>query len=341
MERSRASKEQVGSLGIVLGPQLERFVVVPLGRRKRVQSEGAVSGFSEREPGTVCEIGAVAAGGPGELERRAPVMSQHLGVVIGSAEAFDPLGDLGVLVRAVGARNLPVRDVTDERVREGDLGLIFDGGAPLPADETLALERMQRGRRGTLLATECPDPEHLSDDRCIAEEIFLLRRESVEAGGDDALECLRQRKLLRRAALEVELRELLGVERISSRSLEQGLLRLRHEHRAVEEPTDQLRGLLVRKRGDGERRGVQLAAAPADRRSRSSGRAVATTSSGTSVTHSTSSSTKSRRLSSAQWRSSKTRTRDGARPSPRRRGATRKTPRLGDRRPAGSRIRAR
>ena len=263
VKRSRASKEQVGSLGIVLGPQLERFVVVALGRRKRVEGERAVAGFSEREPCTVCELGAVSAGGPSELEGRAPVMSQHLGVVIGSAEAFDPLGDLGVLVRAVGACNLPVGDVTDERVREGDLGLIFDGSAPLAANEALALERMQRRRRGTLLATERADPEHLSDDRCIAEKIFLVRRESVETGGDDALERLRQRKLLRRASLEVELRELLGVERVSTCSLEQGPLRLRHEHRAFQEATYQVCGLLVRQRGDGERRGVQLAAAPA------------------------------------------------------------------------------
>ena len=62
------------------------------------------------------------------------------------------------------------------------------------------------------------------------------------------------------------------------------------------------------------------------RRSRSSGRAVATTRSGTSATQSTSSSTKSSRLSSAQWRSSKTRRAAGGRRALRGSDARRRTP---------------
>ena len=50
----------------------------------------------------------------------------------------------------------------------------------------------------------------------------LLRLgEAVEAGGDDALERLRERELVGRALLDVELDELLGVQRVAARALEQ------------------------------------------------------------------------------------------------------------------------
>ena len=47
---------------------------------------------------------------------------------------------------------------------------------------------------------------------------------------------------------DVELDELLGVQRVAARSLEQGLLGLGCERRAAEQAPDQLRGLLVGER---------------------------------------------------------------------------------------------
>ena len=148
-------------------------------------------------------------------------------------------------------------------MRERELALALDRGAPLTADEPLPLEGVEGASRRLGVPTDRARPEHLADDRGILEQLLLARREAVEAGGDDALERLRQRQLLRRAPLEVELDELLGVERIPARALEQSLLRVRREHRAVEQLADQLGRLLVREGRERECRRVQLAAAPA------------------------------------------------------------------------------
>ncbi len=91
-------------------------------------------------------------------------------------------------------------------------------------------------------------PEHLADDRRVLEEAFLRVREPVEAGGDDALKRLRERELVRRAPLGVELDELLCIQRVAASSLEQGLLRVGREQRSGEQASDQLRRLLVGER---------------------------------------------------------------------------------------------
>ena len=72
-----------------------------------------------------------------------------------------------------------------------------------------------------------------------------------------------KRELVGRALLRIQLDELLGVERIAARPLEQGLLGFGREQRSAQEAPDQLCGLLVGQRGERERRGVELAAAPA------------------------------------------------------------------------------
>ena len=71
-----------------------------------------------------------------------------------------------------------------------------------------------------------PVQKTLPDDRGVLEHALLGGRESVDASGDDALQRLGEGELLRGAALETELRELLGVQRVSFRALQQGLLGL-------------------------------------------------------------------------------------------------------------------
>ena len=141
-----------------------------------------------------------------------------------------------MLRRAVGARDLPVRDVADERVCERELALPFERRAALPADESLALERVERcGRSVSRSRADRARPEHLADDGCVLQQALLRLRETVEARGDDALERLRERELLGRALLDVELDELLGVERVAARSLEERLLRRRRRARGGRE----------------------------------------------------------------------------------------------------------
>jgi hypothetical protein len=151
-------------------------------------------------------------------------VDEELRVVRGPAEALDPLRDAAVLLRAVGPRDLPVGDVADERVRERELGLALDRGALLPAYEALALEGMEHRAGFALVASERSDPEHLAQDCGIPQELLLLVRKAVEPRRDDALERLRERELLRRSALEVELGELLRVQRVAASALEERLL---------------------------------------------------------------------------------------------------------------------
>ena len=94
------------------------------------------------------------------------------------------------------------------------------------------------------------------------EELLLIGRQIVEAGADDPLERLRKRQLLGRASLEIELRELLRVEGVAARAVEQGLLTSVWEHRPLEQRAHQARGVAVGEWLERDRRGVELAAAP-------------------------------------------------------------------------------
>ena len=119
-----------------------------------------------------------------------------------------------------------------------------------------------RGRR-IRVPSDRARPEHLADNGRVLQQALLRVGQPVEAGGDDALERLGKRELVRRALLRIQLDELLGVERIAARPLEQGLLGFGREQRSAQEAPDQLCGLLVGQRGERKRRGVELAAAPA------------------------------------------------------------------------------
>ena len=103
-------------------------------------------------------------------------------MVLGTAERLDPLGDAPVLRGALGARDLPVRDVADERVRERELALALDRRAPLAADEALALERVERRGRCVRVASERARPEDLADDGRVLQERLLVGRAARRGG---------------------------------------------------------------------------------------------------------------------------------------------------------------
>ena len=135
-----------------------------------------------------------------------------------------------------------------------------------------------------------------------------MRWKCVQASRDDALQRLGQRQVVRRAALDEEIRELLRIEGVSAGTLEERMLGLASR---TGRSRSRARSAAVCSSESGESASVVAFSLPppqAGRRSRSSGRAVPTTSSGTSASQSTSSSTKSSSVSSAQWRSSNTST---------------------------------
>ena len=54
------------------------------------------------------------------------MVRNHLRVVFGTAERFDPLGGFEMLPCPLCARDLPVCDVPDERMLERELRFSFD-----------------------------------------------------------------------------------------------------------------------------------------------------------------------------------------------------------------------
>src|SRR5439155_18744166 len=118
-------------------------------------------------------VDVLSRGAP-ELERTQVVVRDHLGVILGPAERLDPFGCKPMLVRPLPARNLPIRDVTDEQMLEGELGLACNGGATCAFDELLALEGVQPPFEFILVACQTSEPEHLAHHRGVLQERLLL-----------------------------------------------------------------------------------------------------------------------------------------------------------------------
>ena len=77
------------------------------------------------------------------------------------------------------------------------------------------------------------------------------------------MHALGQRQVIHRPALEIEPPELLGVERVPARALEQCRLRLGGEDGALQDERQQPGRVVVGERRQGKRERVELAAAPA------------------------------------------------------------------------------
>ena len=89
-------------------------------------------------------------------------------------------------------------------------------------------------------------PEHLTEHRRVLEEDLALLRKSVEAGGDQGVNRLRDRNLSSEGSVLVEQvavaqhpHELLGVQRVAAGTLEQQPLRLRRQHRLLQQGGDE------------------------------------------------------------------------------------------------------
>ncbi len=119
-------EQELGPLGVVR-PERERVLVLRRRDRDSCSDANARSpAVAQGEARALDDLVVAATRRADELERRAPVVREHLGVVLGTAEAVDPLGD-GPVLRARSARGIwPYDDVADERVRERELALAFE-----------------------------------------------------------------------------------------------------------------------------------------------------------------------------------------------------------------------
>src|ERR1700730_9068779 len=94
------------------------------------------------------------------------------GAVVASSRGVDPRCAPPMLLGPLRARNLTVGDVADKHVAERVFDLTADRRAALPANELLALERMEE--QFGIRVTERTRPENLSHHRGILEQRLLV-----------------------------------------------------------------------------------------------------------------------------------------------------------------------
>src|SRR6266508_1327749 len=137
--------------------------------------------------------------------------------------------------------------------------LAADRGAPSPLYEALSSQRMQPlfdvGARTTI--DEAAEPEDLAENGCVLQQLLFLRWKAVEPRGDDALQRLGHWQVLSLTSLKRHCRVLLGIERITTRSREQRVLKSRIEQRLPEQRAEETGRLLFRKRRQRQRRRVE------------------------------------------------------------------------------------
>ncbi len=185
-----------------------------------------------------------------------------------TCRCLDPGRGRPVLARAGGTRNLRVGDVAHERVPEGVFRLPLDRAPPCRPHELLPSELVERQLDLVLAAVAHRDertrPEHLAEHRGVLEEALAIRRERVETRCDQgvhALRKLRGLRSLREPALRDEPDELLCVQRVAARPLEDRTAH-RTGHGLVQEAFHELARLVLRQRRQVDRVRVPHAGAP-------------------------------------------------------------------------------
>ena len=201
-------------------------------RPRYVERLRAAAGRHQRRVGTADEFlrgVGLQAHGLGE------VVGEHLGDVGHpiAARGLDPTADLLVTGRPVGARDLAVGDVADQRMAEDPFVLAFERRFADGADGDAGSKAAQREAdvlpRDGQHEGDGPRPEDLASHRCDLQDETILRIEQIEAGGGDRLHTRRQGEVVdpvRRALLDDETDELGGVERVASAAVEEALLGL-------------------------------------------------------------------------------------------------------------------
>ena len=213
-------------------------------------------------------------------------MREHLGVVLRAAERLEPLGRAPVLLGRAGARDLAVGDVADEDVRgtrtrsrprpdrrSRRTNSFRSSAWSVASIEPCSVQRVAAPGQKTLPRTAASWSSSFSSGGSGSSRAAMSPW-TVSGSGRSSID----------AALGEHARELLGVERVAAGAREQRLLGLGRQHglrRAARRA-----GAPSRRPTSGASESVGAFSLPPPqpgRRSSSSGRAVQTTSSGTSV----------------------------------------------------------
>ena len=161
---------------------------------------------------------------------------------------LEPVRSRFVLRGSCSARDLPVRDVADERMPEHVLRLPPERRQPRRPEELLAGELVKAAadlvRAPSSHGLERAGPEDLADDGGVLEHRLPVGRQRVEPRGDDALDGVGQRQVLRRSDFEEQPHVLLGIQGIAACPLEQGGLSLCWKDSSLEQPRDESCGFV-------------------------------------------------------------------------------------------------
>jgi hypothetical protein len=189
-------------------------------------------------------------------------------------EIFDPLrgGHLQpprrchVLSGTLSAGDLLVGDVPDERVPEAVLRVSLHRRLAGQPDELLARELVQRApdlvRVAVAHRADRARPEHFPEHRRVLEEGLPLQGQSVETSRDQPVNRLGDRHirgasdpavLVEQVAVAQHAHEFLGVQRVAAGTLEQQPLRLRRQHRLLQQSGDELGRVRVGERREADR----------------------------------------------------------------------------------------
>ena len=179
-------------------------------------------------------------------------MGEQLGQVLDplACLALDPGGRGAVPARALRPGDLAVGDIADEQMPEGVLALALHRAHPGRADELLASQLVQRKFELGLIAAadlgQRAHPEHLPEHGRVLKQALPIRRERVQAGGDQRLQTLRQLRLVgTQVSVGEQAHELLGVERVPACPLQHALLQLGAEHAGGDQVGNELGGLPI------------------------------------------------------------------------------------------------
>jgi hypothetical protein len=209
------------------------------------------------------------------------MVGQLLGPVLGPVrrQGLQPAGRPLVLVGPGRPGQLPVGDVADQDVAEGVLALPGDRRTTLAAQQLPALQGVQAGlqggRFGIAEGGHGPQPADLAEHGRVLHQPLVLGGEGVQAGGDDALNCLGQGQLVgplqlpgrpdpaQEPPVGQHAHVLLGIQGVAPGPGQQGRLQLGREQDLAEQAADQPGGVGLAERGQRDGGRVGLAAAPA------------------------------------------------------------------------------
>ena len=222
-------------------------------------------GFGQRGQGGRAQMTDVVPERGLELERGRVVVSDELGRLraIGS-DTLEPRRGALMALGPRRARELRIRDLPDQGVREGKLDLACDTGPSRAPHELLAFEAEEQvvGFE-TVPFTERAhgtQPHRRTKDGGVLEHALLGRRKAVEPGRDDALH--RLGKCGVRTPFDQRTYVFLRVQRVTTGSFQQHCLDIDREQRSIDDPADE-RGRVTRgERAEPDRQRVALTCCP-------------------------------------------------------------------------------